>query len=171
MEYSFYNAKYGLPNGNFPLQSLSIFADSTKDMTLFQGYVAVTVFRCFGGMFLAVLLLFVSVIAKKYAQTVLAGAVSVLIPYIGLGKDVIYRLPMPLTFLLGVDFLTGTVTEYDSLTGEVKVLFSEISFSFIILLVFLSILLCVLAVVWILRCNSNQWMMQPPLESTRIFIG
>lgn len=160
MEYSFYNAKYGLPNGNFPLQSLSIFADSTKDMTLFQGYVAVTVFRCFGGMFLAVLLLFVSVIAKKYAQTVLAGAVSVLIPYIGLGKDVIYRLPMPLTFLLGVDFLTGTVTEYDSLTGEVKVLFSEISFSFIILLVFLSILLCVLAVVWILRCNSNQWMMQ-----------
>ncbi len=44
---------------------------------------------------------------KKYAVTLLTGAVSVIIPYIGLSKTGIYRLPLPLPFLLGTDFLQG----------------------------------------------------------------
>lgn len=70
----------------------------------------------FGGVFLAILLMFISVLAKKYAVTLLTGAVSVIIPYIGLSKTSIYRLPLP--FLLGTDFFAGDIVMSDALTGE-----------------------------------------------------
>lgn len=160
MEYGFYSIRYGLPDGDFPIQSIHYFAESTKNLTLFQGYVAVTIFRCFGGIFLSVLILLVSVMVKRYALTVLVGAVSILIPYIGLEKTVIYRLPIPLPFLLGTDFLTGTVTRNESLTGEKMILFEEVDVYSIAVMVVISVVLCMLALVWILRCSSNQWNMR-----------
>ena len=102
IEYGFYSLKYGLPNGNYPIQSLSYFAGSNKSITLFEGYVYIGLLRLFGSVFLTILLMFISVLAKKYAVTLLAGAVSVIIPYVGLSKTIIYRLPLPLPFLLGI---------------------------------------------------------------------
>jgi hypothetical protein len=56
--------------------------------------------------YLAALLLFLSVLVKKYALTVVIGVASTLIPYIGLSRQICYRLPAG-NRLFGGDFLRG----------------------------------------------------------------
>ena len=160
MEYGFYRFKYGLPDGDYPIQSIRYFADSSKDMSLLEGYVSIGLLRMFGGVFLTILLMFISVLAKKYAVTLLTGAVSVIIPYIGLSKTSIYRLPLPLPFLLGTDFFAGDIVMSDAMTGDEKMIFAEVGTVTLLTLLFVSVLLCTLAVVWILRRNSNRWLMK-----------
>lgn len=160
IEYGFYSLKYGLPNGNYPIQSLSYFAASSKSITLLSGYVYITLLRLFGGMFLANFLMFISVLTKKYAVTLLTGAVSVLVPYIGMSKTSVYRLPLPLPFLLGTDFFAGDIVSNDTLTGDEKIVFAEIDTHTMLILLSVSVLLCILAVAWILRCNSNKWQLK-----------
>ena len=84
IRFVFFAVKYGLPHGEYPIQSIACFGDSTKSISLLGAYLIVTGLRCFGSVFLAALLLFISVLVKKYALTVVIGAVSTLIPYIGL---------------------------------------------------------------------------------------
>lgn len=160
IEYGFYRFKYGLPDGDYPIQSIRYFADSSKGMSLLEGYVSIGLLRMFGGVFLTILLMFISVLAKKYAVTLLTGAVSVIIPYIGLSKTSIYRLPLPLPFLLGTDFFAGDIVLSDALTGDEKIIFAEVDTVTLLTLLFVSVLLCTLALVWILRCNSNRWLMK-----------
>ena len=160
IEYGFYRFKYGLPDGDYPIQSIRYFADSSKSMSLLEGYVSIGLLRIFGGVFLTIFLMFISVLAKKYAVTLLTGAVSVIIPYIGLSKTSIYRLPLPLPFLLGTDFFAGNIVMSDALTGDEKIIFAEVGTVTLLTLLFVSVLLCTLSVVWILRRNSNRWLMK-----------
>ncbi|MDE5908139.1 MAG: DUF5050 domain-containing protein [Lachnospiraceae bacterium] len=160
IEYEFYRFKYGLPNGDYPIQSIRYFADSSKGISLLEGYVYIGLLRMFGGVFLTILLMFLSVLAKKYAITLLTGAVSVIIPYIGLSKTSVYRLPLPLPFLLGTDFFSGDIVLSDALTGDDKIIFAEVNTVMLLTLLFVSVFLCTLAVVWILRRNSNRWLMR-----------
>lgn len=159
MEYIFYNLKYGLPNGNYPIQSLCYFADSSKSVTLFEGYLYIGLLRSFGGIFLAILLMFISVLTRKYTFTLLAGAVSVILPYIGLSKTGIYHLPLPLPFLLGTDFFSGSIISNDALTGEAMTVFSEISTVSLWILLSVSFVICIMAILWIFRCSTNRWQM------------
>lgn len=160
MEYGFYRFKYGLPDGDYPIQSIRYFADSSKEVSLLEGYVYIGLLRMLGGAFLAILLMFLSVAAKRYAITLLTGAVSVIIPYIGLSKTSVYRLPFPLPFLLGTDFFAGDRVLCDALTGEENVIFAEVDTVTLLMLLAVSIILCILAVAWILRCSANRWLMQ-----------
>ncbi len=160
MEYGFYRFKYGLPNGDYPIQSIRYFADSSKDVSLLEGYVYIGLLRMFGGVFLTILLMFISVLAKSYAITLLTGAVSVIIPYIGLSKTSIYHMPMPLPFLLGTDFFAGNIVLRDALTDDDKIIFAEVDTVTLLTLLSVSVLLCILAAFWILRCNSNRWMVK-----------
>ncbi len=160
MEYGFYSIKYGLPHGDYPIQSLRYFADSSKAVSLFGAYVFVGLLRLFGGMFFAIFLMFLSALVKRYAITLLTGAVSVIIPYIGLSKTSIYRIPFPLPFLLGTDFFAGDIVSSDALTGDEKIVFAEVDTVTLLILLSVSVLLCTLAAIWILRCNSNKWQMK-----------
>ena len=160
IEYGFYRFKYGLPDGDYPIQSIRYFADSSKSISLLEGYVYIGLLQMFGGVFLTILLMFISVLAKRYAITLLIGAVSVIIPYIGLSKTCIYRLPLPLPFLLGTDFFAGNIVLSDALMGDDKIIFAEVDTATLLTLLFVSILLCTLAAVWILRCNSNRWLIK-----------
>ena len=94
---------------------------------------------------------------KKYALTVVIGTVSILIPYIGLSRQIYYRLPLPLPFLLATDFLTGTALVKDSLTGEPVITFSELSQMEVLVLLGLSAVCCTLMVWWVLKQNTNCW--------------
>ncbi len=160
IEYGFYRFKYELPDGDYPIQSIRYFADSSKSISLLEGYVYIGLLQMFGGVFLTILLMFISVLAKRYAITLLIGAVSVIIPYIGLSKTCIYRLPLPLPFLLGTDFFAGNIVLSDALMGDDKIIFAEVDTATLLTLLFVSILLCTLAAVWILRCNSNRWLIK-----------
>ena len=157
IRFLFFAVTYGLPHGEYPFQSIACFGDSTKHISLFAAYVTMTLLRCFGSVYLAALLLFASVLVKKYALTVTIGAVSTLIPYIGLSRQICYHLPLPLPFLLSAGFLEGTSSAQDSLTGEAIITFSERSVQELLILLGLSAVCCALMVWWVLRQNTNCW--------------
>lgn len=157
IRFVFFAVKYGLPHREYPVQSIAYFGGSTKHISLLAAYVIVTILRCFGSVYLAALLLFTSVLVKKYALTMAIGAVSTLIPYIGLSRQICYRLPLPLPFLLATGFLEGTSSVEDSLTGEAIVTFSERSVQELLVLLGLSAVCCALMVWWVLRKNTNCW--------------
>ncbi len=153
----FFGIKYGLPHGEYPVQSIASFGSSTKNISLLAAYLLLTVLRCFGSVYLAALLLFTSVLVKKYALTVVIGVASTLIPYIGLSRQICYRLPLPLPFLLANGFLEGASSMEDPLTGGPVVIFSERSPQELLALLGLSAVCCALMVGWVLRQNTNCW--------------
>ena len=157
IRFTFFGIKYGLPHGEYPVQSIASFGGSTKNISLLTAYLILTVLRCFGSVYLAALLLFTSVLVKKYALTVVIGVASTLISYIGLSRQICYCLPMPLPFLLATGFLEGTSSVEDSLTGEPIVTFSERSPQELLALLSLSAVCCALMVWWVLRQNTNCW--------------
>ena len=157
IRFVFFGMKYGLPHGEYPVQSIVSFGGSTKNISLVAAYLLLTVLRCFGSVYLAALLLFTSVLVKKYALTVVIGVASTLIPYIGLSRQICYRLPMPLPFLLATGFLEGTSSVEDSLTGEPIATFSERSPQELLALLGLSAVCCTLMIWWVLRQNTNCW--------------
>ena len=124
------------------------------------------VFALCGGL---ALLLFLSVLVKKYALTVVIGVASTLIPYIGLSRQICYCLPLPLPFLLATGFLEGTSSVEDSLTGEPIVTFSERSPQKLLALLGLSAGCCALMVWWVLRQNTNCWQSErKPVSGCRV---
>ena len=157
IRFAFFGIKYGLPHGEYPVQSIASFGGSTKNISLLAAYLILTVLRCFGSVYLAALLLFTSVLVKKYALTVVIGVASTLIPYIGLSRQICYRLPLPLPFLLATGFLEGASSVEDSLTGEAVVTFSERSPQELLALLGLSAVCCALMVWWVLRQSTNGW--------------
>ena len=157
IRFLFFAVKYGLPHGEYPVQSIASFGGSTKNISLLAAYLILTVLRCFGSVYLAALLLFTSVLVKKYALTVVIGVASTLIPYIGLSRQICYRLPLPLPFLLATGFLEGASSVEDSLTGEAIEIFSERSPQELLALLGLSAVCCSLMVWWVLRQNTNCW--------------
>ena len=157
IRFAFFGIKYGLPHGEYPVQSIASFGGSTKNISLLAAYLLLTVLRCFGSVYLAALLLFLSVLVKKYALTVVIGVASTLIPYIGLFRQICYRLPLPLPFLLATGFLEGTSSVEDSLTGEAVVTFSERSPQELLALLGLSAACFTLMIWWALRQNTNCW--------------
>ena len=157
IRYTFFGIKYGLPCGNYPMQSSSLFGSSTKELSLLGAYLTITVLRCFGYVFFAVLLLFISALVKKYALTVLLGTGITVIPYIGLPETVLYRLPIPLPFMLAIDYLIGSVMTADTLTGEEIAAFQEVSVSELLGILVLSLLIGAAAFLGLVRKNRNCW--------------
>jgi len=157
IRYAFFAIKYGLPCGDYPIQSIADFGTSMKELSLLEGYIAITAFRCFGYVSFSVLLLLASVLVKKYALTVLLGAVTTLVPYIGLSATTLCRLPIPLAFMLGTDYLSGSIKASDPLTGEEIAVFQEVSGYELTVLLVVSVLISLLAVLWLLMRNKNRW--------------
>lgn len=157
LRYLFYTVKYGLPNGNYPIQSLSDFGSSSKSISLLGTYLLITIFQCFGCVFFVLLLLLWSILLKKYALTLLSGAISMLVPYIALPETLIYRLPLPLPFFMGTGFLVGSSYVEDPVTGQQIARFCEVEIAELVILLLLSTFFCLFAGYWVLRCSSNFW--------------
>ena len=157
IRYAFFAIKYGLPCGDYPIQSIANFGTSMKELSLLEGYIAITALRCLGYVSFSVLLLLASVLVKKYALTVLLGAVATLVPYIGLSATTLCRLPIPLAFMLGTDYLSGSIKASDPLTGEEITVFREVSGYELSVLIVVSVLISLLAVFWLLMRNKNRW--------------
>lgn len=157
IRYAFFAIKYGLPCGDYPIQSIANFGTSMKELSLLEGYIAITALRCLGYVSFSVLLLLASVLVKKYALTVLLGSVTTLVPYIGLSATTLCRLPIPLAFMLGTDYLSGSIKASDPLTGEEIVVFQEVSSYELPVLIVVSVLISLLAVLWLLIRNKNRW--------------
>lgn len=128
LRYGFYQFKYGLENGNYPLQSLSYFGTSTKNSTLFEAFLWITAGKLFGSLCFAMLILFVAVSLKKYAVTLFACTAVILLPYYGLClESTKYFLPGPLGFMISTGFFKGNEYSRNPFKDQLDVVFREVT--------------------------------------------
>lgn len=157
VRFVFFNMKYGLPYGDAPLQSLSYFGDYTGKVSLMDGYWNMVLLRCVGGFTLAVFILFLSVLVRKYALTLFITASAVLLPYLALTSNQIHHFPHPLAFLMPLDFFKGTVISSDPMTGEEVTLFQEVSRTELYLMIIVLVCIAIGLLFWIRKRTANQW--------------
>lgn len=157
VRFVFFNMKYALPYGDAPLQSLSYFGDYTGKVSLMDGYWNMVLLRCVGGFTLAVFILFLSVLVRKYALTLFITASAVLLPYLALTSNQIHHFPHPLAFLMPLDFFKGTVISSDPMTGEEVTLFQEVSRTELYFMIIVLVCIAIGLLLWIRKRTANQW--------------
>ncbi len=157
LRFLFFKVKYGLPYGDAPLQSIAYFGDYAQEVSLMAGYWKVVLLRCVGGFVLSVSILFLSILVRKYAITLLITASLTLLPYLALTSNQIHHLPHPLAFLMPVDFFKGTAISSDPMTGEDVIIFQEISRMERYVLITILICIAIGMLLWLQRCTANRW--------------
>ncbi|WMJ80048.1 hypothetical protein RBU49_14570 [Clostridium sp. MB40-C1] len=109
INYVYCAVKYGLPSGNFPLQSIPFFKTSSYHLSLTQTYLYISLIKVIGFLVFTYLIIFISVIAKKTVVTLFTSLSIILIPYfIYLSSSIKYKLPLPLGFMIGNGYFRGT---------------------------------------------------------------
>lgn len=126
VEYLFFSLKFGLPHGDYPLQSLFYFKDSAFHLSLLQTYICISAYRMLGLLMLATVTMLISVLSKKTILTLSASLMYVILPYaIPVGTSTRYLLPSPIGFILAQGFFRGTQMGENYQANEV--LFNSIS--------------------------------------------
>ncbi|MCE3202445.1 DUF5050 domain-containing protein [Paenibacillus sonchi] len=168
LRYCFYRVKYGLGNGDYPLQSLDYFGTSTRDCTLFQAFLWITAGKLFGSICFATLSLFVSVCLKKYAITLFSCTAAVLLPFYGLRlESTKYFLPGPLGFLISTGYLRGTEYKRNLLNNQLDTVFREVSFPMVVTVFLITVVLCLGMLVVVLNRRTNIWSQRRRRKSLR----
>lgn len=109
IEYIYCKVKYGLPSGDFPLQSISFFKTSTQGLSLMQTYLCISLIKVIGFLVFTYLIIFIATITKKTVLTLFTSLSFILIPYfIYFNDSVKYKLPLPLGFMIGNGYFRGT---------------------------------------------------------------
>lgn len=167
IKYFFYEMKYGLPNGNYPIQSIYLFRESTKNITLIKTFLYMHIMKLFGYLFFSVVILFISINVKKYLTTVFLSTGLILIPYIGLRELYIYYF-QPLGLILGVGYFKGIEYERNVYDDEKTVIFNEFSQQSIILIIAISTLVILFMFYILYIKNENKWNLKNSLIFKRI---
>ncbi|MBU5426896.1 hypothetical protein KQI41_10785 [Tissierella pigra] len=124
VEYTYFNFRYGLSDGDYPIQSLEYFHSSLKNMSLLGAFIRVSGYKLFGYLCFSVLIMFVSICTKKTILTLFISTSAILLPYFGLTAQWIqYLLPLPLGFMLGSGFFRG-----DKITDSVDAIEPKVEF-------------------------------------------
>lgn len=165
MRFLFFALKYGLPHGDYPLQSLSYFATSTRKATLLGAFLKISCGKLFGSLSLAVLILFVSACVRKYALTLFVSTAAVLLPYFGLSlSSAKYFLPGPLGFMISTGFFRGNEYQYDAATQEKTMVFQEIRGTARGLLIGVTFCLAIAMTAILLKKHTNIWCARKPRQ-------
>ncbi|GAC40925.1 DUF5050 domain-containing protein [Paenibacillus popilliae] len=158
LRYWFFDLKYGLENGSYPLQSLSYFATSTQNISLFGTYLAVTACNLFGYLCFALLIMFVAVCIKKYALTLFACTALLLLPYYGFSLESSkYVVPGPLGFMVATGYFRGNEYQYNQFTDQQDVVFREVSGPLWSVLFTVTLCLSIGMLLVILSRHMNVW--------------
>ncbi|OBR62207.1 ABC transporter permease [Paenibacillus oryzae] len=157
-KYGFYWLKYGLENGNYPLQSLPYFATSNKSSTLFETFLWLTASKIFGSVCFAILIMFVSVLIKKYAFTLFTCTTLILLPYYGLPLESSkYFLSGPLGFMVSSGYFRGNEYVRNMMNGQMIFVFKEVSNRLWLYLFVTTLCLGIGMFLVILIRNTNKW--------------
>ncbi len=109
IEYIYCKVKYGLPLGNFQLQSIVFFKNSAYHMSLMQTYLYISLIKLIGFLVFTYLIIFIAVITKKTVLTLVTSLSIIFIPYFIYFNDSIkFKLPSPLGFMIGNGYFRGT---------------------------------------------------------------
>ncbi len=97
---------FGLPNGEFAIQSLMTFGYSTRELTLYQAFWLQFALKELGYLYAAVMILFFSVVLKKYAMTLMASIAIIPLPLLTVNDpNVFLSIPGPWAFSIGSIYL------------------------------------------------------------------
>lgn len=126
INYSYCTVKYGLPSGNFPLQSIPFFSTSTHSLSLMQTYLYISLIKVVGFLVFTYLIIFISVITKKTILTLFTSLSIIMIPYfVYSNSSMKYKLPLPLGFIMGSGYFRGSDDVSEALMDSTR--FLEIS--------------------------------------------
>jgi hypothetical protein len=158
MRYGFYDMKYGLDDGDYPLQSLSYFGTSLKDLSLSATFLWSTILKLFGNLIFVMFIMLFSVWTKKYALTLFSSTVVILLPYYLFILDSSkYFLPGPLGFMLSTGFFKGSESELNPITDQMDVIYEGVPTMTMFILLVISLCIGIGAWIIILRCHTNAW--------------
>lgn len=109
-------ARFGLPDGTFSLQSLYSFGTTAKQMTLWQAFALQFGLKVLGYFYAAILILFFSVLLKKYHLTLMAGVAILPLPFLTVASsEVFLPIPGPWALTIGSIYLNGGAGELGKL--------------------------------------------------------
>lgn len=158
LRYGFFEIKYGLEHGDYPLQSLSYFGTSSKNSTLFTTFIWLSAIKIFGNLSFAIIIMLVSVWTKRYALTLFSSTAVILLPYYGFSlKSTKYFLPGPLGFMVPTGFFKGSEYEYNLVTDQMDVTFEEISMMTMLILFAITLCINIGALIVIIIKHTNVW--------------
>lgn len=158
MRYGFYEMKYGLDHGDYPLQSLSYFGESLKDLSLFSTFLWSTSLKLFGNLIFAMCIMLFSVWTKKYALTLFSSTVVILLPYYLFTLDSSkYFLPGPLGFMLSTGYFRGSEYERNPFTDQMEVIYEGVPMMTLFILLVINLCIGIGAWIVILRYHTNTW--------------
>ncbi len=158
LRYGFFQLKYGLEDGNYPLQSLAYFGSSTKNITLLTTFISLTVIKTMGNISFAILIMLFSVWSKRYAMTLFFSTAVILLPYYGSGVGATkYLFPGPLGFMISTGFFKGSESEYNIVTDQMDVIFEEISTMTTMTMFTITFCISIGAIIMIFTHHTNVW--------------
>jgi len=105
MTYLYYRIRYGLVDGEFPIQSIYLFKESMIQTGLLETYFYICGLKILGYVALSMLILIVTVIFKKQIVTVFVTTSIITIPYVSLGDQQAYLI-QPLGLILSKGYFT-----------------------------------------------------------------
>lgn len=129
------SVRYGLPNANYPIQSLTYFGSYTGALSLMQGAIYSLCFQILGSIFLCSIILLCGSNLKHYAITCFIPFCSILLPAILFPDTIQYRLPLPLAFLRSSGFFRGTIVD-----EEQNITFRQIAINELCVIIICSLL-------------------------------
>lgn len=125
--------RFGLPQGGFSLQSLFSFGNAGKHMSLWQGFWLQFALKELGYLYAALLILFLSVVLKNFARTLMAGIVILVLPFLTVaGNEVFVPIPGPWALTIGSIYLNG---------GQAELLWKELGLLILGVLLIMGLLL------------------------------
>jgi len=164
--YLFCLVKYGLPDGEFPLQSIAYFAESPYHISLWQAFWGLSLIKIFGAVFLGAILCFAAVWARNGVAACLLVVCVVWLPYVSLGDSLQYHMPVPVGFLRAAGFLSGDETSLDG-AGQEIVSFSHVTVEQFVVLVLVSVSIAVACVIFVWYHGRNKILLPVPKSAAR----
>ncbi len=99
-------ARFGLANGDFTVQSLMTFGTTTRNLSIWQAFWLQFALKELGAMYAAVLILFLSVLLKKFSLTLMAGIAILPLPFLTVGDPQAFvAIPGPWALTIGSIYL------------------------------------------------------------------
>ena len=101
MELAFCASRFGLPHGDFSLQSVISFGGSPWELTLWEAFWAQFGLKELGYLYCTVLILFLSVLLKKFSLTLMASVALLPLPFLTLEPSAFLTVPGPWVLTIG----------------------------------------------------------------------
>lgn len=144
---------FGLPHWDYSLQSLYSFGSVQKNLTLGQAFFLQFALKEIGYLYMALLILCISVLVKKYAFVLMAAMLILLIPFLTVNSISSLRLiPGPWALTIGNIYLNG---ESLLLNGGVAEALSEVTWAELTKVLVLSAVICLGMLLCIRHKNTN----------------